>query len=85
MRSVVFHAVAEKSGLGLRVTEIAIALFSTARLFLKTRDKGDRVAIALIQSQTIKVQANETIAHAGFTAFLAQSGGRDRSSSASGV
>ena len=48
MRSVVFHAVAEKSGLGLRVTEIAIALFSTERLFLKTRDKGDRVAIVLI-------------------------------------
>ena len=48
MRSVVLHAVAEKSGLGLRVTAITIALFSTERLLLKTRDKGDRVAIALI-------------------------------------
>ena len=48
MYSVVLHAVAEKSGLGLRVTEIATAIFSTERLLLKTRDKGDRVAIALI-------------------------------------
>jgi len=48
MRSVVLHAVAEKSGLSSRLTAIAIALFSTKRLFLKTKDKGDRVAIALI-------------------------------------
>ena len=85
MYSVVLHAAAEKSGLGLRVTEIATAIFSTERLLLKTRDKGDRVAIALIQSQTTKAQSNETMANTGFTTFSAQSGGRDRSSSASGV